>query len=562
MELTEQEKEKKKILDNIFYEIGKQKYDYELASLYKDREGITKSRGKWKFFKEICFDVEKHLTIFKRLNCRTILPIEIVLDLEEKENINNILKRLDKLKFYYECYDTGSRGYHIHIFFNNEIEERDKEKFIIIFGADTSKKSKRNVIALEGCPHFKTGKTKTIFKSNEGINDYNRLTEFLENYVPDEYEEILKDPKLFQRQAKEIDKKVEGEKETREVILLCAAGRFVCNCQLASYNLLVNDKSGAGKDYVTSAVLEMIPKDQYIKRTRITPTVFTYWHNSKKEEDWTWDGKIFYGEDISDNVINSEVFKVMSSSGSSATVTIKQRAVDIEIKGKPVIITTSASTIPSAETIRRNIILNLDDSEDQTRAIMQRKSKEAITGIKLEYDPLLIESQLFLRRINIKIPYAGKIDKHFPEKNIVMRTNYPRFLDFIKASTALHQYQRKKDKQGYYEATGQDYDIARNCFLRIISNKYMLSLTKNQKQIFQFFEKNPNEEINANSLTIMSEVNLTLKSIIENLDKLVEFGLLDVSQGEDRHGRDITLYSLSKSYNPIEKIKLPLFKEL
>ena len=90
----------------------------------------------------------------------------------------------------------------------------------------------------------------------------------------------------------------------------------------------------------------------------------------------------------------------------------------------------------------------------------------------------------------------------------------------------------------------------------------MLSLTKNQKQIFQFFEKNPNEELGANSLMIRSDIQLTLKSIIENLDKLVEFGLLDVSQGEDRHGRDITHYSLSKAYNPNEKIKLPLFKEL
>jgi len=64
------------------------------------------------------------------------------------------------------------------------------------------------------------------------------------------------------------------------------------------------------------------------------------------------------------------------------------------------------------------------------------------------------------------------------------------------------------------------------------------------------------------SSSIISDIKITLKSIIENLDKLIEFGLLDVSQGEDKHGRDITLYSLSKAYNPNEKIKLPLFKEL
>ena len=168
--------------------------------------------------------------------------------------------------------------------------------------------------------------------------------EITEEREPDKKSlEILKDPKLFEKLNEELDKKIVGEGETRKTILLCASGRNVENSQVASYNLLVMSESGAGKDYVTSETLKIIPPEQYIKKTRISPATFTYWHNSKFEPDWTWNGKVFYCEDIGEGVLNSDVFKVMCSSGSSATIVVKQRAIDLEITGKPVMITTTAS---------------------------------------------------------------------------------------------------------------------------------------------------------------------------------------------------------------------------
>ena len=41
-----------------------------------------------------------------------------------------------------------------------------------------------------------------------------------------------------------------------------------------------------------------------------------------------------------------------------------------------------------------------------------------------------------------------------------MRRVFPRFLDLIKSSCALHQFQRKSDK-GFYYANKEDYEIAR-----------------------------------------------------------------------------------------------------
>lgn len=375
--------------------------------------------------------------------------------------------------------------------------------------------------------------------------------------------EILKRSNLFYEiTEQELNKKIVGEEASRKVIFLCSAGgRLVENSQIASYNILVNDDAGTGKDYVTGKVLELIPKEAYIHKTRISPTVFTYWHNAEKEPEWTWDGKVFYPEDISEVVLNSDVFKVMCSSGSTATIVIKQQAVDLEIRGKPVMITTTATATPNPELVRRFVILNLDSSEKQTEAIMKRHSKYAKEGIVPEYNPDYREAMRMLKRVKVSIPFADLIDESFPKKSVVMRTHYPRFLDYIKASTSFHQYQRE-EKEGFILANGDDYDLARECFLKLTSNKYMIPLTINQKKILSFFESEPFLKASVTQLHNTKMNFMTLANLQNNLRNLAKYGILETSNEKDSYNRDLEVFSLTKGYNPNEKIDIPTYKEL
>jgi len=373
--------------------------------------------------------------------------------------------------------------------------------------------------------------------------------------------EILQDPNLFENINKEFDKKIVGEVETRKVIFLCANGRLVENAQIASYNLLVNDEAGTGKDYVTGAVLDILPKDIYIHKTRISPTVFTYWHNPQYEPDWSWNGKVFYPEDVSEMVLNSDVFKVMCSAGSSATIVIKQRAIDIDIVGKPVMITTTATATPNPELTRRFVILNLDSSVDQTKLIMRRHSEFKESGIVPKYEEKYTKAMKFLKRVRVKVPFAKMIDEHFPNQNIIMRTHYPRFLDFISASAGFYQYQREIDSEGFVLANGQDYDIARECFLKLCSNKYMIPLTILQKKILGIYEKEPG--INLSVTQFHSAHNfMSVRSLLTNLGILTKYGLLKSGTAQDKYNRDMEVYSLSDSYNPNESITIPKYKEI
>jgi len=152
---------KKERLDYLFYKIGQQKYDFYLCGLFKVNGEIKATR--WKKYSELCFHLnpwEDYL--LDNINQRQILPNEVVLDLEDKERIDEIIKTLKEKKSLFYAYATGSKGYHVHIFFKKELTEKQKLKIIQYYGADTQKASSKTMIALEFVPHWKSGKIKGL----------------------------------------------------------------------------------------------------------------------------------------------------------------------------------------------------------------------------------------------------------------------------------------------------------------------------------------------------------------------------------------------------------------
>lgn len=371
-------------------------------------------------------------------------------------------------------------------------------------------------------------------------------------------EKLLKRKDLFEITIKETDKKIVGENLSRKVIWLCICGRLVENANLTSFNLIVNDETGTGKDWITTHIGELLPKEIFIKRTRISEKVFTYWHNPKFEPEWTWNGKCFYNEDITQSVMNSDVFKVMASTGSHATVIIEQRPIDIEINGKPVMIITTESATPNRENVRRFTILNLDTSIDQTQAIMKRQAELAEKGVATEYDPALLEALIKHKRVKVKIPFAVNLADRFPKQKVLMRTQFKRFLDWVAAATAFYQFQRKKDKNGFLLATKQDYDIAKECFEKITSNPFLIPLTKQQRKIVESFDVLGKGWHKIDDL-VVANADISESWLRKQLDKLTEYGILEKDRDRaDASDKLILIYQKKE----IQEAKLPDFEEL
>ncbi len=262
--------------------------------------------------------------------------------------------------------------------------------------------------------------------------------------VPTQNLEVLQDKELFDLLHKEWSKQVVGERLPREIIFSVALGGSLClNAQKTSNNLIVNSKSGTGKDYVTTKVLNLIPgrEERWFKRTRISKMTFTYWHSSLREPDWSWRNKIFYGEDMTSRVLNCEVFKVMSSGGAYSTIVKDQKALNIKINGKPSILITTANATLFDELVRRFAVIQLDESKEQDDLIIDHQTNMAIAGKSQEYSDLIKKSLSYLKPAKVIIPYAEQISPVFKKMraNVIIRTNYNRFLDLIKYSAVIHQ---------------------------------------------------------------------------------------------------------------------------
>lgn len=160
-------KQKKAWLDNIYYNLGKQQYDYFLQ--YAKKNGI---KTKWRRYSEAIFPIDfdgscqdrKAKWFFDKCNQRQILPIEIALDLEEENQLQPTIKKLKEMDINFYVFKTGSRGYHIHLFFEKELTQEQKIGILNYFGADVQKAGDKTLIALEHAPHWKTGEIKQEVK--------------------------------------------------------------------------------------------------------------------------------------------------------------------------------------------------------------------------------------------------------------------------------------------------------------------------------------------------------------------------------------------------------------
>jgi len=304
-----------------------------------------------------------------------------------------------------------------------------------------------------------------------------------------ELKPILTQPDLLTKILEESNKGSIGELDSKIAIININWTKLVKNRESSSSNLAINSKSGAGKDRAVKVLYSIIQNpDTLIHRSKITPEVFTYWHQG--EEDWTWDGKQLYLEDVTDKLINGPVFKTMASGGSTATVVDKQRAKDIEIKGKPNITVTGYNISFSEELLRRFVILHLDESNLLTSYVKEYKSKEAMGILKNTPNKNLREAlQNELKEIEVVVPFANKLNHILPD-TLLMRDYHSKFLDWIKGSCAGYQKQREQNKQGQYIATWDDYSIARITLLKVCSNTSMISTSIKDEKVLQFIREN------------------------------------------------------------------------
>lgn len=156
-----------------------------------------KSWDSWKRFDTCILDE------YQEANLRELFNDEVVIDIDDEniEEYNKIINLLREKEYNFYSYKTGSRGYHISLFFNNiapfTIEQRNKIRKLFIKKLKLDEKyqhkvSERTALAMEGRNHFKTGNKKELVEEvpGENVMDYDVIVDAIQKI--DEEKEIKK----------------------------------------------------------------------------------------------------------------------------------------------------------------------------------------------------------------------------------------------------------------------------------------------------------------------------------------------------------------------------------
>ena len=360
---------------------------------------------------------------------------------------------------------------------------------------------------------------------------------------------LLEKRKLWDYIIDELDKKHIGDIPAKEIVFLSVVGRLVENKKPYSFNIILHSSSSAGKDHLVESVLKLFPEEDIEAFGRISKTALTYLHDSKKEPFFSYDGKILYLEEITEEILNNEIMKVFTAGLTKSAITKEQKAEVVEVKGKPVVICTSATTKPAPEILNRFSIVQLDESEEQTRRTFLMDEEEYNEGIRT----FLLELKSY--KVNVPPIIKKKIAKVFPAKKTQLRRAFPRFLDLMRAVAIFHQDLKKKSK-GEINTSWEDYDLAVRIFNNYRSGIASIPLKKEDQRIIDLLEKS-DEPLSAPDISKHMEGYLSKRRIYDHLNNLENNEILISLDLKDPFGNPVKKYEISEEFKDKNPIKLP-----
>lgn len=279
--------------------------------------------------------------------------------------------------------------------------------------------------------------------------------------------ELLRDPNLIQRILKDFEVYgIVGEETNKLVGYLAAVSRKL-DAPLA---VIVQSSSAAGKTSLMESILAFMPEEERVKYSAMTGQSLFYMGETNLRH------KILAIVEEEGAERASYAIKLLQSEGELTIASTGKdpqsgRLVTHEyrVEGPVMIFITTTSIDIDEELNNRCLILGVNESREQTRAIHRlQRERRTLKGqlLKKEKDKVLQvhrNAQRLLKAIPVINPYAERLT--FMDDRTRTRRDHEKYLTLIDTIALLHQYQRpiKQAPEGqlaYIESTLQDIETA------------------------------------------------------------------------------------------------------
>jgi DNA primase len=281
--------------------------------------------------------------------------------------------------------------------------------------------------------------------------------------------DLLKDPNLLDRILADFTRcGVVGEESNKLIGYLAATSRKL-DAPLA---VMVQSSSAAGKSSLMEAVLAFMPEEDKVQYSAMTGQSLFYMGAMDLKH------KILALAEEAGAARASYALKLLQSEGALSIAstgkdpeTGKLVTQEYRVEGPVMIFSTTTAIDHDEELLNRCLTLGVDESREQTRAIMTlQRRKRTLEGLlakrqKTRLIKIHQNAQRLLRPLAVRNPYADALT--FPDERTRLRRDHEKYLTLIDILAPLHQHQREIKSVGeegerveYVEVTLGDIERA------------------------------------------------------------------------------------------------------
>ncbi len=255
---------------------------------------------------------------------------------------------------------------------------------------------------------------------------------------------LLKSPDLLDKILQGFDTYgLVGERTNKITGYLAAVSRKL-DKPLA---VVIQSSSASGKSALMEAVLDMMPKEDKVQYSAMTGQSLFYFGDKNLKHKIL---AIVEEEGVRQasyalKLLQSEGQLTIASTGKDNT-TGQMITKEYHVEGPVMILTTTTAIDIDEELLNRCIVLTVDESREQTRAIHKEQRKaETLDGLVKRLDKKDVlnvqrDAQRLLKPLEVINPYADKLT--FLDDHTRTRRDHKKYLTLIRTITFLHQYQR------------------------------------------------------------------------------------------------------------------------
>jgi len=272
---------------------------------------------------------------------------------------------------------------------------------------------------------------------------------------PSEREEalgLLRDPRYPERVAEDLSQLgYVGEEENKLVAYLASLSRKLED----PLSVLVVSRSAAGKSTLSEAIAMLAPPEEVLRFTRLTAQTLYYQRPDSLRHRMVVIEEEKGVEDAAYALRALQSSKHLTLSTAAGKGDARKR----EVKGPVSLFVTTTRTDLDEETAGRFLTVSVDESKEQTRAILsaQRAAEARSPARREQVLGLHQNAQRLLSPVKVVNPFAPRLT--FPDDRLSARRDHRKYLGLIRAVAFSRQHQREV-REGILEVTLEDIALA------------------------------------------------------------------------------------------------------